>query len=254
MNKKTLPLLLLAVLFTIAYTSCKKADDKPVVRESDSYFPLEIGKYVIYNVDSTIWDDTNCVKIVRRYQMMYRVADTFTDTKGRASYRVDVSIRKKAEDPWLIQSVMYATNTGQELELSYSQLRFVKMIYPISEGRTWLGNAYVNTADPGLTYFNDWNYRYVNVDMPFSNGQVNYENTVTVMQIDNKVNDPETQPRENAIRTYSKEVFAKGVGMVYREYYRWTYDASSKNNTDPNLVDTRCLKGDGVILRAVDHN
>ncbi len=254
MNKKTLPLLLLAVLFTIAYTSCKKADDIPVVKESDNYFPLEIGKYVIYNVDSTIWDDTNCVKITRRHQMMYTVADTFTDAKGRASYRVDVRIRKKAEDPWQIQSVMYATNTGQELEIAYSQLRFIKMIYPISEGRTWLGNAYVDTKDATLAYFNDWNYRYVNVDMPFSNGQVNYNNTVTVMQVDEKVNDPETQPRDNATRTFSKEVFAKGVGMVYREYYRWTYDASALNNNDINNLDARCLKGDGVVLRAVDHN
>ncbi len=254
MNKKTLPLLLLAVLFTIVYTSCKKADEVPVVKESDSYFPLEIGKYVIYNVDSTIWDDSNCVKIVRRYQMMYTVADTFTDVKGRSSRRLDVRIRKKVEDAWTLQSVIYVTNTGQELEMSHSGNTFVNMVYPVQENRTWKGNAYIDTRDSEYAFYNDWTYRYVNVGADFNNGLVNYNNTATVIQIDETINDPETQPRDNALRTFSKEVFSKGVGMVYREYYRWSYDANSSSNTDINNIDTRCLKGDGVLMRAVDHN
>ncbi len=254
MNKKTLPLLLLAVLFTIAYTSCKKADEVPAVKESDSYFPLEIGKYVIYNVDSTIWDDTNCVKIVRRYQMMYTVADTFTDNKGRASKRMEVRIRKKVEDGWMLQSTMYVTNTGQELEISHSGQTFINMVYPVQENRSWKGNAYIDTRDADYAFYNDWTYRYVNVDQDFNDGPVTYTHTATVMQIDEKQNDPETQPRDNAVRTFSKEVFSKGVGMVYREYYRWTYDANSKSNTDINNIDTRCLKGTGVVMRAVDHN
>ncbi|MBL7682581.1 MAG: hypothetical protein JNK00_04435 [Flavipsychrobacter sp.] len=254
MNKKTLPLLLLAVFFTIVYTSCKKADEIPVVKEHQAYFPLEIGKYVIYNVDSTIWDDTNCVKVVRRHQMMYTVADTFTDAMGRPSYRIDVRIRKKAEDVWQTHNVIYATNTGQELEMSHSTLKFIKMIYPIEENRTWLGNAYVDVDDTDIAYFRDWTYRYVNVGLPFDNGQVKYNKTVTVLQIDEKINDPEIQPRTDAVRTFSKEVFGEGIGMVYREYYRWTYDASALNNNDVNNPDTKCFKGDGVVMRAVDHN
>lgn len=254
MNKKTLPLLLLAVLFTIAYSACKKADKVPEVKENEAYYPLQIGKYVIYSVDSTIWDDTQCVKITRHYQMMHTVVDTFTDSKGRLSYRVDVRIRKKAEDPWQLHEVAQVTNTGQELEMAYSTLRFIKMIYPIAENRTWKGNSYINVADSDYTYFNDWTYRYVNVDQPFGNGLVTYDNTVTVIAIDQAVNDPWAQPRDNASKTFCKEVFSKGIGMVYREYYRWTYDANSKNNTDINYIDNRCLRGNGVILRAVDHN
>jgi hypothetical protein len=254
MNKKILPLILLAVFFTIAYTACKKADKVTEIKESDAYFPLQIGKYVIYNVDSTIWDDTMCVKIIRRYQMMHTVVDTFTDARGRMSYRIDIRMRKKVEDPWMVEGVVQATNTGQELETAYSGLRFIKMIYPIAENRTWKGNSYIVTADSDYVYFNDWTYRYINVDQPFGNGLVTYNNTVTVMAIDEAINDPYPQPRENASRTYSKEVFAKGIGMVYREYYRWTYDAYSENNTDINHINDRCLRGNGVVMRAVDHN
>ena len=120
--------------------------------------------------------------------------------------------------------------------------------------RQWKGNAYIDTRDADYAFYNDWTYRYVNVDQDFNDGPVTYNHTATVMQVDEKKNDPETQPRDNAVRTFSKEVFSKGVGMVYREYYRWTYDANSKSNTDINNIDTRCLKGTGVIMRAVDHN
>ncbi len=254
MNKKTLPFLLLAVLFIIAYSSCKKADEVKAVSENEAYFPLEIGKYVIYNVDSMIWDDTNCVKITRRYQMMTTVVDTFTDSKGRMSYRLDTRIRKKAEEPWMLHSVSQATNTGQELEVAYSGLRFIKMIYPIAENRTWLGNAYIETRDTTFSYFKDWNYRYINLDQPFGTGQVTYNNTVTVLGIDEAINEPYAQPRERASRTYSKEVYSRGIGMVYREYYHWTYDPNAKQNNDINNIENRCLSGAGVILRAVDHN
>ena len=89
---------------------------------SVSYTHLDVYK-------SQIWDDTNCVKIVRRYQMMYTVADTFTDSKGRASKRMEVRIRKKVEDGWMLQSTMYVTNTGQELEISHSGQTFIKDVY-----------------------------------------------------------------------------------------------------------------------------
>ncbi|MBS1773764.1 MAG: hypothetical protein JST82_12970 [Bacteroidetes bacterium] len=254
MNNKTLPFLLLAVVLIFAIPSCKKADKQVPVPENQDYFPLQLGKYVIYNVDSTIWDDTNCVKVVRHYQMMWRVVDTFTDGQNRPSMRMEVSIRKKATDLWTLQYVMYATNTGQELELAYSDLRFIKMVYPIAQDRVWDGNAYINTNDADLTYFKGWNYRYINVGLPFGNGDVTYDNTVTVLAIDQTVNDPYPQPKDAAVRTFGEEVFAKGIGMVYREYYRWTYDPNSTSNMDINNKETRCLKGDGVVMRAVDHN
>lgn len=257
MNKKTLPFLLLAVVFTLVYSSCKKADEVKQTPANQAYFPLEKGRYVIYDVDSSIWDDTNCVKVTRLYQMRWTIADTFTDRMGRPSMRIDVSIRKHAEDNWQTptdDAVLYATNNGQELEIAHSNFRFIKMVYPVSEGRTWEGNAYINTADADWAFFKGWTYRYTDVDLPFGTGDVTYQHTVSVIAVDETVNDPYAQPRNTASRAYSKEVFAPGVGMVYREYYRWTYDPNFVNNMDPNYADTRCLKGTGVIMRAVDHN
>jgi hypothetical protein len=254
MNKKFLPFLFLALIFTIGYFACKKADTKiPPLGPSNEYFPLQKGKYVIYNVDSTIWDDTFCVTITRHRQMMWRVADTFTDKMGRLSYRIETSIRQRPEDVWTPHYVIYATNTGTTLELVHDQLRFINLQFPIVENETWKGNANLNTDDPALSYFKDWDYRYIHVGGAYNNGNVVYDNTVTVLQRDETLSDPESIPKQPSSRTLSQEVFAANIGMVYREYIHWIYDPTIIQNNDPNN-DRKCRKGNGVVMRAIDHN
>jgi hypothetical protein len=254
MNKKSLSFLLLAVLLTTVYFACRKPDPlpKPVGAES-RYFPLQIGKWIVYQVDSTIWDDTNCVTIERHRQIRYNIADTFTDAQGRLSYRIETWIRKNSGETWDPHQVYYVTNTGTAVEMMYEELRFVKLQFPVVEGATWAGNAFVSIPDSSQNYFKDWEYRYFAVNKSFNAGTVVYDSTITVTQRDETINEPETIPQQFGSRTYSREVFAAGIGMVYREYYHWTYDPTAPHNNDPNN-DRRCLTGDGVVMRAIDHN
>lgn len=245
MIRKSLPFLLLAFVFTVLVFSCKKADDKPAPAQAEfEYYPLEKGKWVIYDVDSTIWDDTFCIKRFYHYQIMHQIVDTFTDKIGRLSYRVDTRIRKRAEDPWQTHQVFYVTNTKSTLEMQYAQLRFIKMSFPIESGRTWKGNSYIDAADPMYTYYGDWDYRYADIGESFNTGFKVFTNTVTVYGTDEAVSDPEIFSEVYASRTKSMETYAPNVGLVYREYIRWTYDPAT----------TKCRKGTGVVLRAVDHN
>lgn len=245
MSKKSLSFILFAALLTLVYVSCKKADEVPApLGPTSKYYPLERGKYVIYNVDSTRWDDTFCVAVKRAYQIMHTVADTFTDNKGRLSYRINTRIRKKATDPWEVQDVIYVTNTGATLEMAYANLRFIKLTFPVKQGNTWKGNSLIPTTDPDFAYFDDWDYTYDRANVPYSTGEVQYENAVEVSHVDRAVNSPDVFPNDPASRTFSREVYAPNVGMVYREYVRWTYDPQT----------TKCRKGAGVIMRAVDHN
>ncbi|HEY9177958.1 MAG TPA: hypothetical protein VIN07_09720 [Flavipsychrobacter sp.] len=245
MIRKSLPFLLLALAFTVTMFSCKKPDDRPAPPQAEQeYYPLEKGKWVLYDVDSTIWDDVFCIERHYAYQVMHRVADTFIDAQERPSYRVETYIRKKVQDAWQSHSVFYVTNTKVTLEMVYDQLRFIKMVFPISEGETWKGNNYILTKDPEYTFYSDWNYQYKKVEESFNTGYKVFDNTVTVEHVDQAVSDPEVFPETYAARTSSREVYASGVGMVYREYIRWTYD--------PNT--TKCRKGNGVVMRAVDHN
>lgn len=250
MIKKSLPFLLLAFAFTVVMFSCKKPDDSPAPPQAEQeYFPLEKGKWVIYDVDSTIWDDTFCVERFYHYQVMHTVADTFTDKVGRPSYRINTSIRKRPEDNWTAHQVFYATNTNVTLETVHDGQRFINLVFPIEEGFKWAGNNYILTEDPDYSFYDGWEYQYQHVGQEFNTGFKVFDKTITVEQVDRAESDPEVFPDVYASRTSSREVFASGVGMIFREYFRWTYEPAKADASN-----TGCRKGSGVVMRAVDHN
>lgn len=245
MSKSRLPFLVLITLLTITAISCRKgSEDKYAADSIDAWFPLEKGHYIIYDVDSTIWDDFNKVMIEKHYQIRYTVTDTFTDAQGRISHRIETYIRTRPIDAWKHHNVQYVTNTYGALEQVYNNQRFIKLIFPIVDGSHWDGNAYIPDADQDLQYFTNWDYRYTNTDQAYNNGKLNFARTVTVEQVDERLNDPESLPLAYATRTYSKEMYAFGVGMIQREMIYWTYD--------PNTSKYR--NGKGVVMKAVEYN
>jgi hypothetical protein len=245
MTKKFLSFLLVAALFSVVFVSCsKEKDDKYANDYSRGYFPLQFGRYVTYDVDSTLWDDFLCLKSVHPYQMRYTIADTFRDNQNRLSYRMDVHIRTEDSLPWNTHRVIYITPEVSHIEYVEDNVRFIKLVFPVDETSSWQGNSMIPVSDQDYQYFFGWNYRYSEFTKPFNNGKVNFDNTVTVSQADEAQNNPELMPSAYAYKTYSKEVYGYDIGMVYRETTHWIYD--------PNVA--QCRKGYSVVMRAVDHN
>jgi hypothetical protein len=250
MNKHKIILGLMALVFTTALlNSCKK--DRVVVdaKSSDLYqafLPLEVGKYIIYDIDSSIWDDTKCIKYTNKYQHQYLVADTFRDAQRRLSYAINVLSRKSPADKFVVNDVVYYTPGAEQMEYVEKNIRFMRLVNPIVEGKKWKGNILVPSEDQDYNYLQNWNYTYSNVLKPYNNGAINFEKTITVKEVDTILNNPETMPDAYASLLQSKSVYAFRVGLVYREYTYWIYDPipGSKN----------CRKGVGVTMRAVEYN
>ena len=201
---------------------------------------------MVYDVDSTIWDDFKQVKTVHKYQMRYTIADSFRDLTNRLSYRVDVHIRKNDTFQWNTHRVIEVTPTTTGLELKEANLRFIKLVFPVANNFEWKGNSLIPAGDQDYQYFQDWTYRYSGYEEQFNNGKVLFENTITISQADEKLNDPETMPDNYAYRTYAKEVYGYDIGMVYREITHWIYD--------PKPNEPKFRRGYSVVMRAVDHN
>ena len=245
MTKTFFPAILVAAFMTITLFSCiRKGDDKYGGDISKSFFPLQFGRYVVYDVDSTLWDDFHQVKTLHRYQMRYTIADTFRDNEFRLSYRMNVHIRPNDTFQWKTHRVIYVTPTPTRLEWVEENIRFIKLVFPVADNIEWKGNSLIAAGDQDYQYFQDWTYKYANFTLPFNDGKVMFNNTVTVNQVDEQQNDPETRPAAYSFKTYGKEVYASDVGMVYREMTHWIYD--------PGVVKYR--KGYSVVMRAVDHN
>lgn len=247
MIRRILPFLFIAAVLSVA--SCKReSDDRFGSDITRGYFPLELGHYVLYDVDSTIWDDFKCTKADSHYQMRYTIADTFRDNELRLSYQVDVHIRKDDTQPWRIDDVFYITPTSSSLEWVQNNLRFTKLVFPVADGATWNGNSQIATNDQDLRYFEGWMYKYSNKNDQYNNGRVAFDNTVTVNLVDEKQNDPDTMPTAFAYRSYGREVYAHGVGLIYREMLHWDYQYN------PTPGSQSCRKGYSVVMRATEHN
>ena len=135
--------LLVIVLITLQ-TGCKRDTSVGTGDPISSYFPLQQGKYIVYSVDSMIWDDFTSTDTSYHYDMLHVIGDTFLDNNGRTSYRLYVSIRKDSSEDWQAHRVDFVTPTSTRLEYVEGNLRFIKLVTPIANDISWKGNAFVN--------------------------------------------------------------------------------------------------------------
>ncbi len=242
MTKKTLLGLSLVAICFIALFSCKKS---PLSKAdiTRNYFPLQFGKYVTYAVDSVYYLDT-LIRYEVKSQMKYSITDTYTDSKKRLNYIMNVYTRPYDGADWQSNSIITLQSNDTAILYSQDQNQYVKLMFPIANGVSWKGNEYVKVADPDKAYFANWNYTYSNYRISYFNGIVNFENTVTCNEDDESSNYLYVDSQVAAYRTYAKEVYAYNVGMIYKEWTHWTHNADT----------TQFKNGYSVIMQAIDHN
>jgi hypothetical protein len=252
MNKRFLTFSAIATLTAFAFflSACKK--DKVIVNVDkgemyQDFLPLTIGKYIVYDVDSSIWvDDNMCTKLTNKYQHKYTVADTFRDNQNRLSYTIEIKTRKNESSPWKVDDVIYYTPAAEKFETVQKNIRTMNLVNPIQEGKVWEGNSLLPHEDADYNWLKGWKYTYLDVLKPFNNGFKTFEKTITVEETDQILNNPETLPDAYASILQSKKVYAFRVGMIYKKYINWTYD--------PIPGSVNCRNGIGVEMRAIDYN
>lgn len=246
MNRKFLLVGVLAIAISSFISSCRKQTVDNSIVETKTYFPLELGKYVDYSVDSTIWNSFDCSVTHSHWLLRYTIADTFSDDSMRRSYRVEIRQRRADSSSWHTQGNILVTPTETSIEYTQSNLKFIKLTFPVIDGLYWNGNSYIVTNDQDYSYFSNWVYSYANVGQPYNTSLENFDNTVTVNQANESLNTADG-PGSYSYKTYAKEVYAKNVGMVYRELTHWVQQPDSSGINS-------CQNGYSVIMRAMDHN
>ena len=248
MRKLLLPFLLVSV----GLVSCKKeTEDLSEMAQGHKFFPLEIGKYILYDVDTLYWNDFLQAQVPESWQARYDVVDTFRDAGGRLSYRINVQRRRNDTDPFQPIDVLYVTPTDASIEYKQRNLTFLKMVFPVTEGKSWNGNAMIPLNDEDYAEFDNdkWSYTYADFDREFDPGNNLYEHTVTVNQIDDALNNPDIDSTAYAYRNYSKEIYAYNVGMVYKERIFWIFQPKVGGSGGSGK-----RKGYEVRMRAVENN
>jgi hypothetical protein len=235
--RKQISFLVIASL--IIFSSCKKSTEELATAPVSDYYPLTVGKYITYSLDSVVYyTNFGTSAVIKSYQVKHLVEAQITDNIGRPAYRIRRYIRSFSNAPWVADNVFMAVPSQNSIEFVENNLRFLKLKGPIRQDYTWKGNTYINTTsiNSPLKYLDDWDYAYDSLNMPAKIGAVTIDSTIKVAEIDN----------QTAIdRTFSEAKYAKGIGLVYRNFLYW-----NKGNVNGTFSDASY----GVIMKMIDHN
>lgn len=242
----------LVTLFTIS--SCgseKETFDTPAMSD---YLPMQVGKYIIYRMDSTVFTNLNTTIEVHKYQVRHHVSSVTTDNAGRTTYIVNRSIRNEAgTSGWQANGNYTVVTAGDQTEVVDDNLRVIKLHIPLREGFSWKGNrhlplepyknVYTFSADNDMQ---NWDFYYDSFGS-FNHEGNNYEDVLTVEQVDESDNLPIQTNTTIATRIRSVDRYAKNIGLVFKEYTLWEYQ---NNPSSPNPTYT----GFGVTMWMIEHN
>ncbi|HRI29296.1 MAG TPA: hypothetical protein PK715_14655, partial [Chitinophagales bacterium] len=168
----------------------------------------------------------------------------FTDNEGRPAITIERYARYADTIAWdkLIPTVWYAAKNNQKAERKEGELRYLNMVFPALQGTKWMGNAYINTNQDATAVFANWQYTYTEVDVPKTMGTLSFSQTATIVQ-----NDYE----DLVNKIYSREVYAKNVGMIEKE--RWLLQLGTNDITSPLPWPQRAQRGTLVKMRVIDY-
>ena len=221
------------VIVLFASAGCDKTVTESVeTGELSDWLPLQPGRSVTYRLDSTVYLSLNTVKTVRSYVVRDAVESAFTDNTGRKAYRIVRRIRDAKDTTlWVPNAVFSATPSDNSVEWVENNLRFIRLRLPLRDGFAWKGNSYVNTlTDPLLQYMDDWSYTLDSVGKPKSLDGRTFNETLTVNQRNEVINNPGDKSRYFSV-IRSKEVYAKGIGLVLREFLHETWQPPNISST-----------------------
>jgi hypothetical protein len=240
--------LLLSITTAVIFASCKKSTEVFETGSVSEYSPLVIGKYITYNLDSTIFINFGTKDTVIKYQVKHVVDAQITDNLGRPAYRIIRYIRKTAANPWNPDNTFMAVPTDFAMEFVENNMRFLKLKGPVRDGYTWKGNSYIDTysLNSNVKYLDDWNYTYDSVNVSKTIGTFTLDSTIHVGQRDEIIGNP-SDPNSYSERNFGSENYAKGLGLVYRNFLHVEYQPAR-----PGVGAYRV--GYGVKMTMIDHN
>jgi hypothetical protein len=257
MKKCFISVTVAAVLFlSVQLTGCDKKDESFATQAVTDYMNLQTGKYILYRYDSLRFIDHDRDVITVSYQAKDVVEGQVTDNLGRAGWRIVRYLRdlnSTSEADWRPLITYMVIPSRENIEVSENNLRYIKLVEPITEGRTWRGNGYLpnNPFDGKYQFSNDedmdeWEFTYQDVGATATYNNKDYDSTITVLQIGDSTNTPVTNATIPASKTLSVEQYAKNVGLVYKEFVMWEFQ--------PATSQSAYYTGFGIKLTIIDHN
>lgn len=255
----------LIVLAAVLFSSCGKESATITSDRPTDYVALASGKYIIYQLDSLVKSASSDTAFeTHSYEAKDLIDTIITDNMGRPGWRVFRSLRalgSTSESDWVPSDTYVITPTPGTLEVIENNMRYLKLVSPLETGETWMGNRYINTT-PGspLDYLQAWQYAVTDYNHSFTPNDIPVDSCITILQSDDGEaymdNYNPASVDLDGYRIYSIEVYAKNIGLIYKDLVYWTFEKRTTdglgNGIAPRPVGSRT--GGGIRLRMLRHN
>lgn len=245
MEMKLRPALLITFIALI-FSGCNKTN--PLITDTPAdYYPMVVGNYIIYRMDSLKFINVGSQDTVISYLAKEVVDDSITDNLGQLSFRV---IRYLSDTtgtaPWTPSIAYMVTPTRNQVQTVENNLRIIKLVTPVQDNLSWLGNSYIDTkSDTSQVPFMDgWNYTYANSGQPYDVVGGTVPVTVTVNEADQTTGNPDTFSET----IFSQEIYGKGIGPIYKKFLHTQYQGPNASSPAGTTI------GYGLTFNMVSHN
>ncbi|TVQ14186.1 MAG: hypothetical protein EA361_08320 [Bacteroidetes bacterium] len=223
--KRPFTFLMFILMMGLLMTSCETSEGEPVYIGYE-YFGQTEGKWLVYEVDSTVYDDFLGEVFHYQYQVK-EVNAGFLDTlTGNDKMRLERFFRNNDQDPWQIKNVWTSQLTKDKALRTEENITYVKLSFPLwinpeiaGRGNQWDGNVY--NVKPSQDYI----IKYLHEPMQL--GTLVFDSTLRVLQKDFKTLIGEE---------LQYEIYSTHIGMIRKKYIDLSTDI------------------DGTIVRGVDYS
>ncbi|MPR35168.1 hypothetical protein [Salmonirosea aquatica] len=191
-------------LLVLVMAACQAPDAVNQEGAGYTYFPLEAGRFTEYEVNEIRYTVTSPTPKSTTYYLKEVCGQPYSGLTGVEQFPIERYKKGTLEANWVLDSVWTAYRLPDRAVRIENNTAFVKLAFPLVEEGTWNGNL-LNTQ-PEEAY-------KVHFEVPFP-AQSDFPGSLTVVQ----------RQDSSIVSLYKRhEVYAPGVGLVYKEDTAWEY-------------------------------
>ena len=207
---------ILALIITLTFfTSCE--DQSIMLAPTDfgyEYYPVEVGNYWIYQMDSVTVMSGGNVKLETSSYVREEITNSFINAEGDTAHVLTISKSPTLDGSYNITDTYRLEITGSRVTRTEENLSFIKLFFPITEGDELDANLFdhrikVNIGQQEMEPYLEWQFKVLNEKFDTTINNVPYEDLAVIQQADYFT--------DLDIRK-ATEYYAPEIGLVRREH------------------------------------
>jgi hypothetical protein len=207
------------------FTGCEdKIKELSLEEMGYDFFPLETGsfrEYRVRKIDYPVLGDPDTL----HYFLKEIVADSFINQTGDITYILERYSKESDTSAWDINAAWTASKSNTNVVVVENNIPYVKMTFPVLEGKRWDGNAFNIMSEELYTFEETFQSRDIEGE--------NYESTLKIVHQNN--------PDSVVTTDIRNEIYALNIGLIYKESIILHY-----------CTDNECL-GNMIIEEGMDY-